>query len=335
MQKVLIIGPNFFGYNESIADAFKNLGWETNVLSYQIGETKGLMQKLVHFFAKDKEAFFEKRKVEFNTLILKTYKAFNPNLVFIIQGNSVFNETLQQMHHCKKILWMMDSIFRAAGAMKIIHSVDNIFLFEKSDIAPLKTEKGIEAHFLPLAVDEKIYYNSNNTKEIDVLFIGALYENRMNVLKKIAAAIPTLKLRVYGRFYSPLRKPLYHLLRKDKAVFTNKNVTPAEANQLYNKSKICLNIHHSQSKYGVNQRFFEVNGSGNLQLVDENEYVQDYFPEMATLTFTDEVDLLQKINHIVSAYNSYDVLKNTICKKVLANHTFTKRIQEVLQTANI
>lgn len=329
MKKVLIIGPDFFNYNQSIERAFNKLNFETRVLSYSPGEVISLKDKIEYYSTRNKGAFFDKVKEKFNKQIIDLYKSFQPELVFVIQGNYVFKSTVESMQ-CKKVLWMMDSIYRAKGAYDLRNNIDFIFVFEKTDIDRLWQSDKIEAHFLPLAVDETVYYPMPAKSEIDILFVGNLYQKRMQLLERISDRFKDKVVRIYGRYFSPFKNPVRQFFRRNKNVFLNENLHPSEVNAAYNKSKICLNIHHDQSQYGVNQRFFEISGSKAFQIVDNNPFVKDNFANDEIMTYSSEEDLAQKIERVLNEQVDTQSMKEKAYNKILANHTFGHRIKEVL-----
>lgn len=331
MRKVLIAGPRFYDYNYSIERAFKNLGFETKVASYYPRQVSSATERIQYHLSADKEAFFERIETRFNNHLLDLYSSFKPDLVVIIQGNVLYKETLEKMTGCKKALWMMDSLTRYHRSYELRNSVDNIFLFEKTDIEKLWNDDRISGNFLALALDEKVYYPiSNRKKDIDILFIGALYENRIALLEKVAQQFRDCVIKVYGHFYSPLRRPFYHLFRENKNIFLNKNIAPATVNELYNCSKICLNIHHEQSKYGVNQRFFEISGSRSFQLVDNNAYITDNFSGTEIVTYGTLPELFEKMDQALKNAIDTDAIAGNAYKKIISNHTFTHRVRYLL-----
>lgn len=328
--RVLIIGPEFYDYNLSIEAAFTNLGFDTRVIGYHGNMAASFGDRLKYHLSPDKEAFFGKKKLLLNNRIEATYKEFKPDLVFIVHGGDVNEHTVAGMKDCKKVLWMMDSISRSKEIYHMVKVADYNFFFEKTDVDYLWSVLQKESWFLPLAVDEKVYYPEAAARDIDILFVGALYENRMKMLKGIVSSFGDKKIKVYGTYYSPLRKPLHHLFRDNKEVFLNKNIPPAKVNKLYNRSKICLNIHHTQSRYGVNQRFFEISGAGAFQLVDANPYIKEHFSDNECMTFTSEQDMLEKIAQLLKGDHNMETMANKACDKVLSEHTFTHRIKYVL-----
>ena len=332
MKKVLIVGPEFFDYNLSIKSAFENLGWTTKVMGYHGGEVASTIERIDYHLTRDKSVFFEKKRAQFNARLLTIYKEFNPDIVFVIQASEVYKETIEQMTKSRKVLWMMDSIFRIPMAFAMRNEFDHIFLFEKTDVGRLWEEEKIRSWFLPLALDEKVYFPTVKTNEIDILFVGALYQKRIELLEKVCKEFAGRSIKIYGNYYSPFRRPAYHFSRKNKQSFLNKNIAPSEVNRLYNRSRICLNIHHEQSRYGVNQRFFEISGSRSFQVVDNNPFITENFSPTEVMTYVSTDDMLKKIEYVLSGNVNEQEMTENAYQKILAGHTFTQRIKQVLAT---
>ena len=59
-------------------------------------------------------------------------------------------------------------------------------------------------------------------------------------------------------WYDPFLQYEYKIKRKELGKhIQNYNIPPSEVNKIYNSTKINLNIHHPQSKEGLNPRTFE------------------------------------------------------------------------------
>jgi spore maturation protein CgeB len=334
MGKVLIIGPEFFDYNISVANAFEHFGFETSTIGYSAGTVTSIRQRIKYHLSGNKKSFFDNINSKVNAEVLKEYKRFKPDIVFIIHGGVLFPETMNLLKSCKKALWMMDSLARGGSVSPFIKSLDYIFSFEKIDVDFLWNEAKINSWFLPLAVDPTFYHPVEIKQDIDILFVGALYENRVITLNRVVEEFKERNIKIYGSYYSPLRRPFHHLFRVNKNIFLNKNVSPFHVNQLYNRSKICLNIHHSQSKFGVNPRFFEISGSKGFQLVDKKGYIDQNFTTDEIMTYSSEAELMEKIHY---AFNNPVLTKQMASRayeKVTTQHTFTHRIKYVLDVIN-
>ncbi len=329
-KKVLIVGPNFYGYNQSVARAFNTLGYTTKVLNFLDADVEGFKEKVLLHLTQNKEKLFLKKRINYNTFFKKEYDAYKPDILFLIKGSILTPETVEYARkNSLVILWMMDSIYRITTSYILRNVVDHIFLFEQTEIPKLAAE-GITAHFLPLALDESVYYPIESERDIDLLFVGALYPNRIELLNKIIKAFPDKKIKIYGNLFSPFKKPWKLLFRKNKHIYTNKSVQPTELNKLYARSKICLNIHHAQSVGGVNQRFFEILGAGALQLCDYKMFIGDNFTEGDLVWYKNEEELFTKLSYLFSNMHNLDEIRQSGYKKVSKQHTFAMRIKTVL-----
>jgi spore maturation protein CgeB len=233
------------------------------------------------------------------------------------------------------ILWMMDSIHTNPGSINILPYINKVFLFEPTDIPLLKEKYKVDAVFMPLALDEKVYFPISNKKIIDILFVGGLVPDRIRLLDKIIKRFPNKKILIYGQYYSKFRNPIYHLFRKNKNNYTNKVVLPSKVNELYSMSKLCINIHQKQSIIGVNQRFFEILGSRSLQICDHKNFISQNFSKEDLLWFDNEQKLFDTITMALEKYDELENIINNGYKKVIAKHTFTYRINQMLELSQV
>lgn len=336
MKRILIAGPQFFGYSKSIADAFKRADYQVTTMEWVEHGIENLREKIEFNLASNKEKFFEKKELAFNRKLIQQYNQFKPDIVFVIRGSVINRATLMHMQGTLIVLWMMDSIFRVEKTFKNIDLYRHIFLFEKEDIPVLKIQYNIDAHFLPLALDESVYYPlENKHKPIDILFVGALYDDRIKLLKRICERFPDKNIKIYGVYFSKLRNLKRFLFRKDKKSFTNKTLQPSQLNIKYSQAKICINIHHSQSVYGVNQRFFELSGAKALQLCDRHGFIEDNFTSDQVLLYSSQEQLFELIEKILPSYESYENMKTAVYNEVINNHTFFCRIKKVLEVCQM
>jgi len=330
VKKVLVIGPDFFRYNESVGRAFSNLGFMVETISFgEIYTPINIKNKILYNLAVNKQKFIHKNQVALNNQILNKYNIFNPDLVFIIKGNKVFDKTLKAMKKSIKVLWMMDSIYVYPESYSKLKYFNHLFMFEKTDVDRL-AEEGIKAYFLPLALDEATYYPFEKfLQDIDISFIGNIFPKRMEILQKLIEEFPDKNLKFYGRYIYPSKNLFQFMFRKQRQYFSNRNVSPDEANQIYNRSKICINIHHNQSKFGVNQRFFEILGANTLQIVDNNPFILEYFTDNEIVTYSTVEELIELCKRYLDEPPIKAIQKGH--EKILKEHTFTKRIESILE----
>jgi spore maturation protein CgeB len=223
---------------------------------------------------------------------------------------------------------MLDSIFHKTGSINHIDYVDAMFCFDMKDVEYYK-KLNKKSFFLPAAADPKIYYPIETIKDIDISFVGVIYNNekRIKILKRIISEFPENSIQFHG-IYKPYYKNIYKwAFRENRKIFSNKNLMPSDVNLIYNRSKIVINIHHEQTKFGANPKVYEICATNTYQICDRNPYIESTFPENQIGLYDNENELIDIINKILSKKietNPYDA-----CINVISNHTIEKRIETI------
>ncbi|AGB42259.1 hypothetical protein Halha_2385 [Halobacteroides halobius DSM 5150] len=337
-RKVLIIGPKFYNYNKSVGKAFQRLGWQTEIIDFFEEYPPGLKNKILCGALSEIfkiKYFVRKYDKTINEYILDIYRDFEPEIVFVIKGHKLYPKTIKEMKGSKVVLWMMDSIYRVPETYKNLDLYDYKFMFEKSDVNKLEKE-GFCSYFLPLALDSEIYYPIDKKEDIDILFVGSLYPERLEVLDKLINDFPKFNIKIYGK-YTNWRRPnsyINYYLKKYDHYFMNKNILPKKVNELYSRSKLIINIHHNQSQYGCNPKVFEILGTKSCQLVDNNKFVRQNFSQEEIVTYFSYNDLKEKIKKYLVDSELRSSISEEGYEKVKKNHNFNRRIQKVISIIN-
>lgn len=332
-KRVLIIGPDFFDKNESVEKAFMKKGWDTKVIGY--GEDRPLAERFIRHVGID--SIEKKRLNGFNSMVVEEYTNFKPQLVFIIKGGALSRETLETMRASKRILWMMDSIFRVPETMANIDLFDYIFSYERSDVERLE-KQNIKSYFLAVAFDDSYYFPIDNVeKDIDIAFVGSLYaeksEDREKLLDEIIANFPDRNIQIYGKYFC-IKKPqriIKYYFKGYNKYYMNHDVQTSEVNKLYSRSKIVINIHHKQTKYSANTRFFELMGSRTFQIVDETGYIKDEFiPDETVVCYRSKEELMEKIKMYLNNKELRERVAQNAYNEAINKHTYVNRMDYVL-----
>lgn len=131
----------------------------------------------------------------------------------------------------------------------------------------------------------------------------------------------------------------YHRARPDVALVSsrlrsafNKQSSHAEINDLYNRSKTCLNIHHSQSMGATNPRTFKILGSGNFLLTDRilpEKY--DIQRDRHYAYYRNSEELLENLTNYLEDEETRMKISRLGYESVRRNHTFDSRVQEIIK----
>ncbi len=286
MKKVLIVSSPFFNYQISVGKAFEALGYKVFIETYDdpIHPFKGLL-KWQHKFAtiEQKERLKAKSRIKYAKYIKTKFDEIRPNIVFTYNGIIFLPETLDYFRETAKVLlWMYDSVLRPdrVRCIDLYDHVDAYFCFEEKDVQYFKSI-GRKTYFLPLACDTDVYYPIQGLKkDIDILFVATIYtsKKRINLLKRIVKEFPERNILIYGHYKPYYKNPIKWFFREKRSIYKNRNIPPGKVNQLLNRTKIALNIHHEQTTNGANQRVYEISGAGAYQICDANPYIESLFP---------------------------------------------------------
>lgn len=330
MGIVLLIGPNFHEYNQSVSQAFEFFGhrcviYDTIIGSNYLGYRLRERLKISQTNHMKKMKFFNSKNS------LRLFRELKPDFVLIIKANLITSEALSEMAKSSRLaLWIMDSFNSYPEVLDLVEYFERVYVFESSDLKLLKDKK-VKSSFLPLGYDDKIYFPYNEKKTVDISFVGNLNINRREILQMLVNDFPERRFEIYGGYiskYMPL-KYIKYLLSDERKSFTNRLLDPVEVNRLYNRSEICLNIHHHQSKEGWNPRTCEILGAGGFQLVDNNEVLENEFGD-GLVTYSGYDNLKEKIAYYLNNADEREKISQVGLGLVKNKHTFNERVRLIL-----
>jgi spore maturation protein CgeB len=331
-QKVLIIGPSFFGYNQSFQQSFQQLGYDTQILSFDEPiHPFTIKNAILHKLFPKNQTMQDKSRTRFNREVMQVHAQFKPDLVFIYNGDILNIDTIRLLKQQSRVaIWMLDGAFLHPRSIALAPYVDAYFCFEKSDVE-LLLKAGVPAYFLPQGYDPAVYFPMEQTKDIDILFVGTLYRypERIRLLKRVVDELGSkYSIKIYGRYKPLFKNPLQWLTREHRATFMNKNIAPQKVNQLYNRAKVCINIHHDQTQEGANPKVFEICGAGTFQVVDYNPYIASVYKQEEVAFYHSDQELIDSIRTILE--NQHYTKAIEAQQIVSSEHTFTDRIRQAL-----
>ena len=89
-KKVLLIGPENFGYNQSIASAFDADRFQVRVIDYaeQFGRIC-FANKCRYFLASNRAETTKTLLNELNNYLIRAFNRFKPDMVIVIKGDTI------------------------------------------------------------------------------------------------------------------------------------------------------------------------------------------------------------------------------------------------------
>lgn len=330
--RIFLCGHNHYSYLDFIAKGFEENNCLVDIFSHKYVHVEKMYRG--NIFRRWKNGSFLKM---INRKIIDRCKQIKPDLFLAINGEALFSSTLQQIKHespAVTALWLVDSYESLRLSYETVKTFDVKFIFEPTDSAHIPN-----AIFLPYGCATHVYRPlASRSWCYDVGFVGAGHLNRLELLNKVAAYCDATGLRfgVWGPFGVFLKKEKKHYVHKYEnlynAIVKNGSISPEDICSIYNQVKINLNIHHPQSKDGVNVRTFEIAGSKSFQLVDNKKTINSLFGNNEIVTFDSVDELLSLIKHYVDFEYEREEIAAAAFERVVSQHTFPARCRMLLKS---
>lgn len=327
-MKLLLTGNSFHGYDNDLREALLQLGHKVDFLPHNIHgpfNTKADFGKKIAYGvlpAKFNVSFFVNRSVEnYNRKLIGLATKNTYDLVIFIGAKTVSEQTLNQIR-IPKALWFMDGIRFYSQVEPKLKVFDHVFFFEPTDTAHQKAVLGDRCSNLHLGFNPKRFFPKNTKRHYAFSFVGSYYPNRDELLKAVIQ--PELPGIVIGDF----RRSAYEEVKR---LNTQQQISISQVNELYNDTQININVHHKQSIEGLNVRTFEIQGSGNLQLVERQKVAVELFRDEENILLYDSVEEFRdKMRFYLNHPEKQEVLRANAYENALQHHTWKHRMQEML-----
>lgn len=340
-NRVLVVGPKVAdfdpGFTRGIARAFEALGFQTKIVTFAEPSPPDFLSRLLidglGLFGIRK--YYDRFVHKFNGHLLNIYNQYCPDIVFVLKGSKIQAETISAMKSSTNVLWCYDLARRSGISAQKAQNYSKVYCFEKSDVAWVKQHFQVDAGYLPMGYDPQVFYPLESCeKDIDVFFVGAYYPERRAFLEKMVEALPAVKFAFYGRhirYREPKTwlKALQYRLRGKASTFVNHCLNADQVNQMYNRSKICLNIHHAQSKDSCNPRAFEISGTRSVQLADDIPYFSSNNID-CILTYSSFEHAVRLIPELLESYETRENISQQAYNWAVKQHSFQNRLRDVL-----
>jgi len=284
---------------------------------------------------------FEKMKTDLGLIrytpndrnLFRELRQFKPDLVLILLGNYSSPELIHELRKISGVpvvVWCQDHVATLGRQNLIGSEFDHVFVKDRylADLLVKHTSlKNI--HYLPEACNPAIHRPEGEPEDelgADITSAGTLYYFRAEAL----ASLSDFSIKIWGavpRFYRDDYK--YNILKyhQGRSIFT------AEKARAFRQSKIVLNTLAPAEIGGVNARCFEAAACGAFQLITYNDYVKNYFkPGSEIECFRNLSELREKAEYYLDHEDERKMIANSACRRAHSEHTYERRLQQLLDT---
>jgi spore maturation protein CgeB len=337
-MRVLVCGPQYYNYPDSVAWALAELGHEAaqcNYIQFAVGSPYW-MRKL-HKWGYDR--FECDHLARWESALIEVCTQFRPDRCLILNGNWISPAVLERLRNKGQriTLWMIDSISRMPETEHGLRYYDRIFSFDHRDGPYLLDKLGVHCEYCPVGYDARIYKPAEGiAKDIDVSFVGVPVARRVGILREVAehAKRRGYRLAAFGHYWDARyfwkknrfarKQPFLH------AYVHNHYLSPKEAASVYQRSKICLNIHIPDHE-GVNPRTFEILGTGSFQLTDRKPMLDQLLTDGEDVVVYEDIpELLLKIEHYLHAETEREQIAKTGHHRASSSYSIVHSVERIL-----
>jgi len=269
-QRILVISPNFFGYESRIVQRLEELG--AAVVWFDDRPSNSIFIKLmIRYFP------FLSRKYIRNYYTNNILDEFTQILVIsaetLTYKNILFLKNKTKAN--RLILYIYDSLKNKKKLLPVIKYFDKCLTFDLDDA------KKYNFIFRPLFFTSTVFGSASIANKYDVSFIGTGHSDRAKIIEKIKLQCEDNSLSYF--FYLYLQSPLIYYfkkifnwrrLKKMNNIFHYQPLGYNEYLDICENSNIIIDIEHPNQK-GLTMRTFEMLGK-ERKVITTNRNIVGY-----------------------------------------------------------
>ena len=267
------------------------------------------------FIRQSRNMFQIKNSDKFQEYLIKTFKNYNPDLIFFGHTQNIKKDTINELKNLNKGIilsqWNEDPIMKSLNYSKqnlenisyYSNIVDHNFITTHPSILKKEIKDNNNFHFFFVPVDKNIEcFDVSKKNPIKDLFYAMSHGVNRATLKRGKS-----DSRIH--FLNNLIKKLENI---DYDFYGFQNKEPIWGNDFYkalNNSKMGLNLSRGlPTKYYTSNRVASLMGNGLLTFVDQKTQLNDMFNKNEVIMYKSIIDLTDKINF----YKKNDHLRQKI-----------------------
>ncbi|WP_312669599.1 hypothetical protein [Stutzerimonas nitrititolerans] len=270
-KKVLLVAPQFFGYEEEIRSEIERRGAQVDFLldrPFTSPFLKAVTRWRRQWVIASAERYYQQH----------TNLAADYDYVFVVNGQTLSTRVLElwrsNFSQAKFFLYMWDSFGNRKDVVSNLRFFDHAFTFDRSDA------QSYGIHFRPLFFSKGFETPGDFLPQWDISFIGTAHTDRYAIVSKVAAGLGK-EIRFY--WYLFLQAPwVYWLYRVINPGFRSAKrmdfrfapLTKSDVQRVFFSSCAVLDIEHPQQT-GLTMRTLETLGA-RKKLVTTNSGVREY-----------------------------------------------------------
>lgn len=265
---------------------------------------------------------------------------FMPRFALTLIGYHLPLEILDilRQHNVKSAAWLTEDPYFMDRTASLGEHFDYLFTIDSASLQYYQQQGYKKSFHLPLGTNEHVYKPKHTFGYIsDFCLVGYPYPERIKFVQ-LLLHYTERKIILVGNW----RKHLKSFKRNPNLLIHEGWMEPEKVANYYSTSKIVLNSHrphnlkYNQNQLGIigrsiNNRTFDVAACGAFQLIEHKEDLSLHFIEgVEIVSFKSFEDLMKKTSYYLEHEEERNAIASRARMRVLKEHTFQKRIKEML-----
>ncbi len=327
---------------------FVSNGWkrEVSALVDSFRDKENLIVEFEHLWLnKPKHSFiyrvFNKLKLELdiddlNKRILYHIKSFNPDIVFIVKGNSIYPWTLKYIKHkysnIKLVSFSNDNMyFWKNKSIYYYYGINYYDLVVSINIDPYR--KIEEFYYGRVLYIDKSYSETHHkfipveNKDYDCLFIGSYEKERFEIMKYLAEN--GVRVDIYGNMWN--KANVSNISENLKIHY--KELVGDDYNHTLANAKVVLGFLRKVNLDTQTSRTFEIPACGGFMIMEYTKNQDRLFTEdKEAVYFRTKEELLHKAEYYIQHQSeAKTIVKNARLRCETDHYEYSYRIDEILK----
>lgn len=228
-----------------------------------------------------------------------------------------------------RVTWLSSSPGRAPfpSIWDHLKFFTHIFLIDRKGVEVLR-ERGFNAFYLPFAMADFPQVRIKRSKSSRIGFLGTLYPDRMGLLKLLSE----FDFSFWAPNFSAGTSIMYPELKR----FFRGEVWGRDLLQNMARLELLINPIHRAYMRGqednvTNFRLFEAIGVETFQIAEHKPAIREIFSKEEVETYQSREELRDKIAFYLAHPDTREKMVQTALEKVLDNHLYSHRMEEILK----
>lgn len=275
-NKVLLLCPKFFGYENKICEKMRELGYDVDLI-IDTPSQKGIVKGVVRLFRPLCQGYLYRNVMgKLNEFENEVY-----DKILIIKGEYITDDIISKLRktypYSELVYYNWDSIKNSSYSTSIINKVDRAYTFDSVDAKQQPKLKLLPLFFL----DE---YRNKTTRDssgykYDICFIGTARKGRFELVNSISKANVAKSLYFHMYLQSRFKHFINRITIKGYNSFDSKylsytSLSSVKVKEVFDQSRAVLDIQHP-SQSGLTMRTFECLAS-RKKIITTNKNIREY-----------------------------------------------------------